>query len=99
MAAGSEFNIRLRDYDHVDQMATFSFFGESGNVEMISIHKRTFYNLVTKGAWDEKKYGSITSQQQKFIRALKAEVRGDLVSWYEEVTNEYMKMIAIGNRK
>ena len=95
----NELKIKLRDYNHVNEVATFTYVTESGRIDYISIHKHTFAALVTKGAWNEAKYGNQSTQQREFIGALKHEVKGDLVSWYEEVTNEFMKMKVSQNKK
>lgn len=95
----SVFKIRLRDYDHVAEMANFVYVGPSGSLETMSIHKNTFEKLATKGAWDSNKYGSPTSQQKNFLDILKSEVKGDLIKWYEEVTNEFMKIQANKSQK
>ena len=85
------FKIRLRDYDHVGEVAHFNFVGSAGTLENFSINKYTFGKLVTKGAWNAARLGSISDKQKQFVEILKSEVKGDLVKWFEEITNEFMK--------
>lgn len=92
------FKIRLHDYDHVEEVAHFSFVGSAGTIERFSVHASTFKKLVTKGAWDSNKLGEQSGQQKKFIDVLKSEVKGDLVQWFEELTNEFMKQMVQGTK-
>lgn len=86
--------VKLRDYDHVDQVAHFSFVSESSAaVQSITMHYDTFKKLATPSLASKMSGKDKPSElQASFIAAVKAEIKGDLVKWFEEITNEFMKM-------
>lgn len=82
--------VTMVDYDHVKEMASFSYLNPKGQQNLIWIHRNTFLTLVYEHTWDHDKWGDPTLFQRDLKEAVIGSIKEDYRAWFDRLANDIM---------
>jgi len=88
-------DVKMVEYDQVQDMAKFAFFSTRGETMAIWIHRDTF-KLMMETKWDAQKYGELNLTQREFKEMLQSQMTSGYTLWFDENSNELMRRMTVG---